>query len=90
LLCNYLFLFQPQPQYPNINFPASMPPPPPSSNAPRFDLNADNNVRAPFNDPFPQVPNAQDRSTPPAARRGSDDPSFDDLERRFADLKNRK
>jgi len=80
----------PQPQYPNINFGPSIPPPPPSSNRPRFGHNVDNDPRTPFNDPFPQVPNANDRSTPPGARGGSDDPGFDDLARRFEDLKNRK
>jgi vacuolar protein sorting-associated protein IST1 len=77
----------PQPQYPNINnFRPSTPPPPPSSNGARFGFPADNNARAPFNDPFPQVPT----STPGGARGGSDDPSFDDLARRFQDLKSRK
>jgi len=80
----------PQPQYPNINFGPSIPPPPPSSNSPRFGFSADNNAKTPFNDPFPQVPRTNDRSTPPAPHGGSDDPGFDDLARRFEDLKNRK
>ncbi|CAF4526955.1 unnamed protein product, partial [Rotaria sp. Silwood2] len=82
----------PQPQYPNINFGPSIPPPPPppSSNAPRIGFNADYSAKTPFNDPFPQVPNANDHSAPPAVHGGSDDPGFDDLARRFEDLKNRK
>ncbi len=65
-----------------------MPPPPPSSsNGPRFGFQADNNAKTPFRDPFPQVPN----STPAGAHGGSsNDPGFDDLARRFEDLKNRK
>ncbi len=81
--------FQPQPQYPNINFGPSMPPPPPS-NAPRLGFNMDNVSKAPYNDPFPQVPSSNDRSTPPGAHGGSDDPGFDDLARRFEELKNKK
>ncbi|CAF1584204.1 unnamed protein product [Rotaria magnacalcarata] len=85
----------PQPQYPNINFGPSIPPPqlpPPSSSAsgPRLGFNADYGAKTPFNDPFPQVPSANDRSTPPGNHGGSDDPGFDDLARRFEDLKNRK
>ncbi|CAF0860370.1 unnamed protein product [Rotaria sordida] len=81
----------PQPKYPNIDFGPSLPPPPPSSNAPRLGFNADYNAKTPFNDPFPQVPNTNDRSTPPVVHGGgSDDPGFDDLARRFEDLKNRK
>jgi len=75
-----------QPQYPNINFGPSIPPPLPSSNAPRFGFHADNTARAPFNDPFPQVPS----SAPSGAHGGSNDPGFDDLARRFEDLKSRK
>jgi len=87
---------EPQPQYPNINFgPSIPPPPPPSSNAPRIGFNVDNSPKLPFHDPFPQVPSAQDRSTPPpppppAKNDGSDDSSFDDLARRFEELKKRK
>ncbi|CAF2100017.1 unnamed protein product [Rotaria magnacalcarata] len=82
----------PQPQYPNINFGPSIPPPLPSSssNAPRLGFNMDSSPKVPFHDPFPQVPNSNDRSTPPAPHGGSDDPGFDDLARRFEDLKNRK
>ncbi|CAF1052178.1 unnamed protein product [Rotaria sp. Silwood1] len=83
----------PQPQYPNINFGPSIPPPPPpssSSNTPRFGFNVDYSAKTPFNDPFPQVPNVNDRSAPPAVHGGSDDPGFDDLARRFEELKNRK
>jgi hypothetical protein len=64
---------------------------PPSSSGRRIGFNVDNSARVPFNDPFPQVPSANDRSTPPAASNGgSDDPGFDDLARRFEDLKKRK
>lgn len=49
----------------------------------------DNNPKAPFSDPFPQVPSSNDHSTPPGAVGGSDD-GFDDLARRFQELKNRK
>jgi len=88
----------PQPQYPNINFGPSIPPPmphypSPSSNGARIGFNVDNSPRAPFNDPFPQVPSASDRSSPPppaASGGGSDDPGFDELARRFEDLKKRK
>ncbi|CAF3285814.1 unnamed protein product [Rotaria socialis] len=80
----------PQPQYPNINFAPSIPPPSSSSNAPRLGFNMDHSPKVPFHDPFPQVPNSNDQSTPPAPRGGSDDPGFDDLARRFEDLKNRK
>lgn len=42
-------------------------------------------------DPFPQVPSAQDRfSPPPANNDNSSDPGFDDLARRFEELKKRK
>ena len=85
-------LFQPQPQYPNINFGPSMPAPPPSANTPHIGFTLDRDVKAPFNDPFPQVPSANDRPVPPPAANGggSDDPGFDDLARRFEDLKKRK
>ncbi|CAF1374518.1 unnamed protein product [Adineta ricciae] len=81
-----------QPQYPNINFGPSIPPPPPSSsNAPHIGFNVDNGAKSPFHDPFPQVPNDRSAPTPPPAAHGnSDDPGFDDLARRFEDLKNRK
>ncbi|CAF3214466.1 unnamed protein product [Rotaria socialis] len=85
-----------QPQYPNINFGPSIPPPLPSasSNAPRIGFNIDSDAKAPFIDPFPQVPSAHDRFTPtpppPAADNRSDDPGFDDLARRFEELKKRK
>jgi len=89
------FYPSPQPQYPNINFGPSIPPPLPasssSSNGARIGFNVDNSAKTPFNDPFPQVPNSNDRSTPPpGAHGGSDDPGFDDLARRFKNLKNRK
>lgn len=60
----------------------------PQPSGPRFGFHADHNPRQPFHDPFPQVPT----STPQAARGGGgfDDPGFDDLARRFEDLKNRK
>ncbi|CAF2525263.1 unnamed protein product [Rotaria sp. Silwood2] len=87
-----------QPQYPNINFGPSIPPPlppaPPSSNSPRIGFNINNDTKAPFIDPFPQVPSAHDRSTPspppPAMNDSSNDPGFDDLARRFEELKKRK
>ncbi|CAF0814197.1 unnamed protein product [Rotaria sp. Silwood1] len=90
-----------QPQYPNINFGPSIPPPPlppapPSSNMPRIGFNINNDTKAPFIDPFPQVPSAHDRSTstppplPPAMNDSSNDPGFDDLARRFEELKKRK
>jgi hypothetical protein len=57
----------------------------------------DNDAKLPFHDPFPQVPSANDHSTPPpppppppASNEGSDDPGFDDLARRFEELKKRK
>ncbi len=56
----------------------------------------DNDAKAPFHDPFPQVPSSHDRSTPPppatppATNNASDDPGFDDLARRFEELKKRK
>jgi len=87
----------PQPQYPNINYGPSIPPPPPSSssNTPNIGFNIDGGIKAPFHDPFPQVPTTQDRSTPPlppppAPNDGSDDSGFDDLARRFEELKKRK
>ncbi|CAF1369018.1 unnamed protein product [Adineta steineri] len=81
----------PQPQYPNINFGPSIPPPLPSAaaNGPYMGFHVDNNAKTPFNDPFPQVPNDRPAPPPPAAHGGSDD-GFDDLARRFEDLKNRK
>ncbi|CAF1084412.1 unnamed protein product [Rotaria sordida] len=87
-----------QPQYPNINFGPSIPPPlpqvPPSSNTPRIGFNIDTGTKSPFIDPFPQVPSAQDHSTPPppppAMNDSSNDPGFDDLARRFEELKKRK
>ncbi len=94
-----IYILQPQPNYPNINFGPSIPPPPPppppssSSNAARIGFNVDNSPKLPFHDPFPQVPSAQDRSTPPpppAANDGSDDAGFDDLARRFEALRKRK
>jgi len=85
---NYL---GPQPQYPNINFGPSLPPPMPPPNGPRYGFQPDNSAKAPYNDPFPQIPHTTDRfPTPPPGNRGSDDPGFDDLARRFEDLKNRK
>lgn len=87
----------PQPQYPNINFPASIPqpPPPPSTNTPHIGFKVNNDIKSPFHDPFPQVPTAQDYSSPappppPATNDGSDDSGFDDLARRFEELKKRK
>lgn len=55
----------------------------------------DNSPKVPFHDPFPQVPSAQDRGAPlppppPATNDGSDDSGFDDLARRFEELKKRK
>ncbi len=55
----------------------------------------DNDAASPFRDPFPQVPSAHDHSTPappspPTANDGSNDPGFDDLARRFEELKKRK
>ncbi|CAF1499695.1 unnamed protein product [Rotaria magnacalcarata] len=83
-----------QPQYPNINFGPSIPPPSASSNAPRIGFNIDSGAKAPFIDPFPQVPSAHDRFTPtpppPATDNSSNDPGFDDLARRFEELKKRK
>ncbi|CAF3703690.1 unnamed protein product [Adineta steineri] len=90
-----------QPQYPNINYGPSIPQPPPppsssSSNTPHIGFNVPNDARLPFNDPFPQVPSARDHFTPPPlppsppTNNGSDDPGFDDLARRFEELKKRK
>ena len=56
----------------------------------------DNPPKVPFHDPFPQVPTSNDHlpSPPPpqpsAANDGSDDAGFDDLARRFEELKKRK
>lgn len=57
----------------------------PQPSGPRFGFQADHSPRQPFHDPFPQVPTSS-----PSGARGSDDPGFDDLARRFEDLKNRK
>jgi len=96
-------LFQPQPQYPNINFAPSLPqpqPPPPAASSAanggaRLGFNFDANPKVPFHDPFPQVPTSQDHSAPPPAAPStgddaSDDTGFDDLARRFEELKRRK
>ena len=72
------------------------PPPPvvaPSHPPPVGFFGADQGARAPFHDPFPQVPTGHDfpaAPPPPGGHGGSDDSGFDDLARRFEDLKKRK
>jgi len=47
----------------------------------------------PPRDPFPAVPSSNEQQFPPSsssAQGGSEDPGFDDLARRFAELRSRK
>jgi len=93
------------PQYPNINFGPSIPPPivpsggGASASGPRIGFNFDDTAKPPpppFHDPFPQVPNTRNMPSPPPPPAasgndgGTDDSGFDDLARRFEDLKKRK
>ena len=73
-----------------------MPPPtPPSSNSPIIGFNVNNDKKPPIHNLFPQVPSAHDRwppmvPPPPPMNDALDDPGFDDLARRFEELKKRK
>lgn len=89
----YQYYQGPQPQYPNINFAPSLPHQPPRpaqspSNNPHLGFPVA--PKPPAHDPFPNIPSANEHPLPPPAQGGADDPGFDDLARRFADLKNRK
>lgn len=82
-----------QPQYPNIQFD---PIPSAAKSSPfsgaKIGFNVDQNEKAPFHDLFPSVPTTKDFPTPPAAPNDSnaDDSGFDELARRFEELKKRK
>ena len=69
-----------------------------ATGGPRIGFNIDDTAKPPpppFHDPFPQVPNARDLPSPPPPAAsgndgGADDSGFDELARRFEDLKKRK
>ena len=67
--------------------PPFAPPPPPAG--PRLGFGVDAPPQPPYHDPFPAVPRAP--MTPPMDRRTPDEnDGFDDLARRFEELKKRK
>lgn len=103
-IIDFLYV-QVHPQYPNINFGPSIPPPivpsggGASASGPRIGFNFDDTAKPPpppFHDPFPQVPNTRNMPSPPPPAAasgndgGTDDSGFDELARRFEDLKKRK
>lgn len=63
----------------------------PQHGGPRFGFHPDHTPppQAPYHDPFPQVPTSTPQA-PYGGGGGSNDAGFDDLARRFEDLKNRK
>jgi hypothetical protein len=91
LVCS--FYLKVPPQYPNIHYgPSVSSPVAPSVNAPRIGFNIDSSPKVPYHDPFPQVPNSNDLPAAPSvdASAPSDNADFDELARRFEDLKKRK
>lgn len=82
-----------QPKYPQFNAGPSMPhpcaPPPPPPAGPRLGFAVDTPPQVPFHDPFPAVPRVP--MMPPAGQDNSNEnDGFDDLARRFEELRKRK